>query len=73
MPKANAGPNMAIRESALSLISSPVHFDKYVKKGSDGTIFHVGMPMVVMVQQGYSERPFVQFEQMRVPRLQIGT
>ena len=49
MLKANAGSNMAIRESALSVVSSPVHFDEYVKKGSDGAIFHVGMPIVVLV------------------------
>src|SRR5262245_34115268 len=49
-------------ESAFESVSSPVHFDEYIKKGSDGTVFHVGMPIVVLIQQGYRERPFVQFE-----------
>src|SRR5262245_44932678 len=49
-------------ESAFDSISSPVHFDEYIKKGGDGAILHVRMSIVIVVQQGYRERPFMQFE-----------
>src|SRR5262245_40668275 len=49
-------------ESAFDSVSSPVQFDEYVKKGGDGAILHVRMSIVILVQQGYRERPFMQFE-----------
>jgi hypothetical protein len=37
-------------------------FDKDIKERSDRPIFHVWVPMAVLIEQGDSERSFVQFQ-----------
>ncbi len=47
-----------------SIFSAPlaIQIDKQVIEGGDGSLFHVGMPILVLIQDRQAERPFMNFQ-----------